>query len=63
MCREAKGEIVRHAWVLRKEGTGKAAECWAGEEGSWGRCLWGLKQRKEKVEHWRVRAYPVFKEG
>lgn len=29
MCGEAKGEIVRHAWVLRKEGAGKAAEGWA----------------------------------
>lgn len=29
MCREAKGRRVGHAWVLRKEGAGKAAEGWA----------------------------------
>lgn len=65
-CVEKPGEKrVRHAWVLRREGTGKAAEGWARGGRELGGCLWRLKQRKEKGEHWRVpvRAYSVSKRG
>lgn len=65
MCREARGEsetFMSSQEGRHREGSRRLGQ---GRKGAGERCLWRLKQRKEKGEHWRVsvRAYPVSKGG